>query len=200
VHVRVSRQAAAGSGGYPFEQASVAIVQAVEVKTRFSRWRALLMTLTLALGPFIAPGLVASALPRCTESLPGPAVAAALKPSDVLLTISTPRPGGTVSRVVPADSITLSVDYWGPPLVPADEARAVDEYHLAYFLDADATPYIGTLMPIPRCHPQIVHSALTQVNFDNVPGGSHSLTVLLVGSNSVSVNPPVSARVTFVAK
>jgi hypothetical protein len=42
-----------------------------------------------------------------------------------------------------------------------------------------------------------VHSTATRVTFDNVLHGSHAVAVLLVGSNNVSVNPAVSARVTF---
>jgi hypothetical protein len=199
VHVHLASKAAAGSGGYPFEPASVVTAQAVEVKTRVSRRCALVMTLAPVLGALMAPTSLQSAPPPCIETLSRPASVAALKPSDVLLAVNTPRAGETLVVVAPTDSITLSVDYWGPRLVTAEGARAVDEYHLTYFLDEDATPYIGTLMPIPLCHPHILHSALTRVTFDKVSHGSHSLAVLLVGSNNVSVNPPVSARVTFLA-
>jgi hypothetical protein len=158
------------------------------------------MTLALTLGALIAPSSLESAPSPCTETVARPAGAAALKPSDVLLAISAPRAGETVVEVAPTDSITVDVDYWGPRLVTAEGAHAIDDYHLTYFLDEDATPYIGTLMPIPRCNPHIVHGASTRMNFDNVPHGSHSLAVLLVGSNNVSVNPPVAVRVTFMAK
>jgi hypothetical protein len=158
------------------------------------------LTLALALGVFTPPGTPQPAALPCTETPPIPAAAAALKPSDVLLAISAPRAGETVVEMGPTDSITLSVDYWGPRLVPAHAAHTVDEYHLAFLLDMDATPYIGTLMPVPHCHPHIIHSASTRVTLDNVPHGSHSLAVLLIGSNEVCVNPPVAARVTFVVK
>jgi hypothetical protein len=73
----------------------------------------------------------------------------------------------------------------------------LDNYHQAYVLDEDATPYVGTLRPMQVCDPHIVHSAATRVTFDGVAHGSHALTVLLAGSNKVSVNPPVAANVTF---
>jgi hypothetical protein len=38
------------------------------------------------------------------------------------------------------------------------------------------------------------------LTLDNVSHGSHALAVLLAGSNNVSVNPPVAARVTFTVK
>jgi len=46
----------------------------------------------------------------------------------------------------------------------------------------------------------VVHSAATRVTFDHVPHGSHVVVVLLVGSNDVSVNPPVAAMVTFMVR
>jgi hypothetical protein len=126
-----------------------------------------------------------------------PAGAAALKPVDVLLAISQPRAGETLVAGSPNESVTVSVDYWGPRLVPPDGSHPVDEYHLVYFLDEDASPYIGTLQPMPQCDPLIIHSAATRVTFDSVAHGSHALAVILAGSNNVSVNPPVAARVTF---
>jgi hypothetical protein len=90
------------------------------------------------------------------------------------------------------------VDYWGPKLVAAQLAHGIDDYHLAYFLDADPAAYTGTLLPIPRCVRGIQHSTSTRVTFDNVMKGSHTLHVLLVGSNDVSVNPPVAASVMFI--
>jgi hypothetical protein len=135
---------------------------------------------------------------RCVEFPAMPAPVAALKPSDVLLAISSPRAGETV--VATGGSITVSVDYWGPRLIRAEDARAVDDYHLTFFLDADPTPYIGGMLPVPRCLARVVHTTATRVTFTDVTTGSHALAVLLVGSNSVSVNPPVAARVTFMVK
>lgn len=136
----------------------------------------------------------------CTDPGPRPASAAALQPSDVLLMISAPRAGETVVESPTDESIALTVDYWGPRLLIGSAAHAIDDYHLAYLLDQAATPYIGTLTPIPRCDPHVVHSAATRVTFDHVSHGSHVVVVLLVGSNDVSVNPPVAAMVTFMVR
>jgi hypothetical protein len=95
--------------------------------------------------------------------------------------------------------IQVSVNYNGPPLVPAASATKLDDYHLHYFLDEDAAPYLGTLVPVPMGNPRIVHTAATQLTFDNVPPGSHVVTVMLSGSNHISVIPPVSDQVTFTA-
>jgi hypothetical protein len=164
---------------------------------RFSPWRSLTAAIAAAL---VAAAMQPSAeAAPCTEPPARPA-AAALKPAEVLLAINAPRAGETVAGAAPTDTVTLAVDYWGPRLVAAEEARAVDDYHLAYFLDEDPSPYLGTLMPIPRCNPRILHSPLTRVSFDNVTHGSHALAVVLSGSNNVAVNPPVAARVTFMVR
>jgi hypothetical protein len=136
----------------------------------------------------------------CVELPERPAGAAALKPAEVLLAINAPRAGETVVGTGQRDSVSLGVDYWGPRLVPGPEARAVDDYHLAFFVDEDPSPYLGTLLPIPRCNPRIVHTASTRVTFDDLPHGSHALAVVLAGSNNVAVNPPVAARVTFMVR
>ena len=141
----------------------------------------------------------AHAVAACVETLVPPG-AAALKPADVLLALVTPRAGETIVAQPPADSIQLTVDYWGPGLIRRDGARTIDEYHLAYFLDEDATPYVGALLAIPQCNPRIVHAAQASIRFEDVRKGSHSLAVVLVGSNNVAVNPPVVARVTFMVR
>jgi hypothetical protein len=165
---------------------------------RGRRWR-LALAGAMIVGTVTATGSVHALSSTCVEPS-AQAQAAALKPSDVLLAISTPRAGETVLAAGAGESLTFSVDYWGPRLVPADSAHAPDEYHLVYLLDEDASPYIGTLRPMPICNPHIMHSAATHVTFDGVAHGSHGLAVLLAGSNNVSVNPPVAARVTFTVK
>jgi len=92
------------------------------------------------------------------------------------------------------------VQYSGPPLVPAANATKLDDYHLHYFLDENAAPYLGTLVPVPMGNPHIVHSAALQVTFDNIAAGSHTVVVALAGANHVSVAPPLSAQVTFTAQ
>jgi hypothetical protein len=136
----------------------------------------------------------------CIETPQGLVEAAALKPSDVLLGISSPRAGEMLAEDMPSQSITVFVDYRGPRLVSPESAHAIDEYHLAYFLDSDASAYVGTLMPTPRCNVHVIQSASTSVTFDHVMRGSHTLWVLLVGANDVSVNPPVAASVSFAIK
>ncbi len=97
-------------------------------------------------------------------------------------------------EVPPSESVTFSVDYWGPSLVAADRTHGVDSYHLVYILDVDASQYIGTLQSIPDRDQNVVRTTAARVTFDHVVPGSHALTVLLAGSNDVSVNPPVAAR------
>ena len=110
-----------------------------------------------------------------------------------MLTISSPNPGQTV----PAGPVQVSVQYSGPPLVPAANATKLDDLHLHYFLDENAAAYIGTLVPVPMGNPNIVHTAALQQTFDNVPAGSHTVTVMLSGANHISVQPPLSASVSF---
>jgi hypothetical protein len=131
--------------------------------------------------------------PAASPSASPAAAAAAPKPADVSLRITAPAAGQTL----PAGSVQATVDYSGPPLVAAANATRLDDYHLHYFLDENATAYIGTLVPVPMGNPRIIHTAATQVTFDNVAAGSHTLTVLLTGSNHISVTPPVSEQVTF---
>lgn len=187
-----------GSECHSFGPQSVEVVHAVQVQTPTTRRRfGLAFTAVLAALTTAAPAHAVTT--NCTETL-GLANVAALKPAEVLLAISTPRAGETLANVAPTDSVTFSVDYWGPRLLPAESAHAVDDYHLVFVLDEDAAPYIGTLQPLPVCDSHIVHSATTRVTIDNVLHGSHALAVLLVGSNNVSVNPPVAARVTFTVR
>jgi hypothetical protein len=125
--------------------------------------------------------------------------AAALRPSDVLLAITSPRAGEMVAEAMPSESVSVSVDFWGPRLVAAATARKIDDYHLVFFLDIDDAAYLGTLMPTPRCNPKIVHTASTSASFDHVAHGAHAVYVMLVGSNDISVNPPVAASTSFVS-
>jgi hypothetical protein len=143
----------------------------------------------------------AEALPTpCTEPAAQVASAAALRPADVLLAITSPRAGEMVYEPGLTQSVTVAVDYWGPRLVIPANAHAVDEYHLVYFLDVDASGYVGTMVSIPLCNPHVMHTSATEVTFDKVSHGSHVLSVMLVGSNNVSVNPPVAASISFVVK
>ena len=137
----------------------------------------------------------------CAGALAGAPTAAALRPAGMRLSISFPRAGESVTKVLPSDSITVSVDYWGPELVVLSGPRAIDDkYHLVFVLDGEVSEYLGGLSPITRCDPHIVHSADTHVMFDRVLHGAHTLWVVLAGSNDVAVNPPAAAGVTFVVQ
>lgn len=140
-----------------------------------------------AASPVAAPAVAVSPV-----ASPSP-VGAAPRPADATLTISSPTAGQTV----PAGSLQISVQYTGPQLVAAANATKLDDYHLHYFLDEDATPYLGTLTPVPMGNPRIVHTAALQVSFDGVTAGQHTVTVMLSGANHVSVAPPLSAQVQF---
>ena len=134
----------------------------------------------------------------CPEPPTVPAQYAALRPTDVLLAVTSPRAGEAVSTS--DGTLTVNVDYWGPRLVAPGPGRPVDTYHLTFFLDADPMPYVGTLLPMPTCDARVADSAEPRWSFSNVAAGSHSVTVMLAGANRVSVNPPVAMRVTFVVK
>jgi hypothetical protein len=158
------------------------------------------LTGMLVLSNAMLLGLDPTPQPRCAEAnsnLGGSA--AALRPSDVLLAIVTPRAGEMVPEVDPTGSLTVSVDYWGPHLVVAATAHKVDDYHLVFFLDISNEAYVGGLVPTPRCNPKVVHTTSTSATFEHVPHGAHSVRVMLVGSNDVSVNPPVAASTMFVS-
>ncbi len=155
------------------------------------------MPVWLLLGLALWVGTPGTALGCLEPAGPAPR-AAALKPTPVMLAITSPRAGETIDA--PDGRLTISVEYWGPQLVEPEAARAIDQDHLAFFLDADPTPYVGTLIPMPKCDPRVAHSALMRWTFPDVSSGSHSAAVLLAGSNRVSVNPPVAARVTFMVK
>jgi hypothetical protein len=144
------------------------------------------IVLAAAIGSACAPVRGATAAPA------GSVVAA--RPN-ATLTITQPPAGGSV----PAGSVTVTVDYSGPTLVPVASATDLNQYHLHYFLDVDATPYLGTTTPIPAGNPHIVHTAELHVTFDNVAAGTHQLAVVLTGSNHVSVNPPITQQITFTA-
>jgi hypothetical protein len=150
-----------------------------------------------AASPSPSPAIAASpAVSPAAAASPSPAAQAAPKPDTVTLTITSPQAGETVS----AGTVTVTIDYSGPDLVPAADATKLTDYHFHYFLDEDPTPYIGTTTPIPTGTPRIIHSAAKQVNFDNVTAGNHNLAVVMTGNNHVSTDPPVVERLTFTVR
>ena len=136
--------------------------------------------------------LLAAAMMACTPTAAPPAGAAS-KPANASVKISAPAAGARAS----AGSVKVTVDYQGPALVPGAESTKLEDYHLHYFLDEDATPYIGTAQVIPAGNPKIIHSAAREVTFENVAAGSHTITVVMTGNNHVSVYQSVSEKVTF---
>jgi hypothetical protein len=106
----------------------------------------------------------------------------------------------TTGQTVNAGSVTVTVNYTGPALVAVANATKLDDYHLHYLLDVDPTPYLGTTVPIPVGDPRIIHTAATSVTFDNVSAASHTVAVVMTGSNHISLSPPVADKVTFTAR
>lgn len=122
--------------------------------------------------------------------------APATKPMNGALKITSPKADATV----PVGDVKVSVDYTGPALVPAPQGKKLEDYHLHYFLDEDATPFIGTTTPIPRDNPKIAHAAATDYTFKAVTAGAHTVSVVLGGLNHISVSPPLADKVTFTVK
>jgi hypothetical protein len=118
------------------------------------------------------------------------------RPADAALKIMTPKAGEALN----AGPLKVSVTYTGPALIPGAEAKKLDDYHLHFFLDEDAGAYLASGMPIPAGNPKIVHSAAKEVNFDNLPPGAHTVSVVMSGNNHVSVSTPVSDTVSFTVK
>jgi hypothetical protein len=123
---------------------------------------------------------------------PVPTDVAAERP-EATLTIAQPPAGAKLS----SGRVTVVVNYNGPSLVAANMASTLNQYHLHYFLDVDASPYFQRSVPIPLGNPSIIHTSNTQVSFDNVAPGSHVLAVVLTGSNHVSLKPPVAQQISF---
>jgi hypothetical protein len=146
-----------------------------------------------------SPSVSAARLAAVVSPGPSPsasALTAAPRPAGASLAFTEPTAGGTVA----AGSVAATVNYSGPTLVAAGNATKLDDYHIHYLIDVDATPYIGTTVAIPLSDPRIIHTAATSVTIDNVAAGPHTLTVVMTGSNHISVNPPLSDKVSFTAR
>jgi hypothetical protein len=118
------------------------------------------------------------------------------KPPDASLRITSPGSNETVA----AGPVPVRVEYRGPTLVPGAESSKLTDYHLHYFLDEDAAPYVGKEAVIPSGNPKIIHSAAQEITLEDVPPGPHTLTVVLTGNNHISFDPALSERVTFTAR
>ena len=126
---------------------------------------------------------------------PAPTDVAPQRP-EAALTIAQPPAGATL----PSGTVTVVVNYNGPALVTAGMATQLDQYHLNYLLDVNATPYLQTNVPIPLGNASIVHTSKTQASFDNVAPGSHLLAVVLTGRDDVSPKPPVAQQLSFTVR
>ena len=115
------------------------------------------------------------------------------KPANASLKITSPK----AADVLAAGDVKVTIDYTGPDLVPAAQAKKVDDFHVHYLLDVDATSYLGTTSPLPTGNPHVIHSAAKEVTVTGVTAGSHTLTVIMTGSNHISVNSPVWDKVAF---
>jgi len=136
--------------------------------------------------------LATSLLVACAQAAPAnPTVAP--KPNDAVLKIASPGQDGTVG----AGAVKVNVTYNGPKLIPGAEARKLDDYHLHYFVDEDATAFVSGAKSIPTGNPRIVHSAATEVAFDILLPGRHTITVVMSGNNHVPVTPALTDTVSF---
>ena len=186
-------RALAGLERHSFNPTLGTVLHPEDVKAR-SICLALAATLAAASGPGLAHADLGRVCGGYQPRAHGGAQARGRPPHDS-------RPAGRRDdhRRGPDDSVTCR-DYWGPSLIAGYTSGPIDQYHLVYLLDVDAAPYIGTLLPVPRCDPHIQHTADRRVIFGHVPHGIHTLAVLLTGSNNVSVNPPVAMRETFMVR
>jgi hypothetical protein len=116
-------------------------------------------------------------------------------PTGTQIIITSPKNGDIVSPGDVTITYTTAIN-----LVAAAQVRSVNDYHAHLLLDVDATPYLGTDVPLTPSTSRIIHTAAKSVTFNDVIPGPHKLTVFLSFANHVSVKPSVSDSVTFIAK
>jgi len=109
------------------------------------------------------------------------------------VTMTSPTNGATV----PGPDVTVTIQVTGTTLVPAANATKLEDMHVHYFLDVDATPYLDGTTPIPAGNPAIVHSGALSNTFSSVAPGPHKVTVVLGLSDHRAVQPPVAPSVSF---
>jgi len=147
----------------------------------------------------VASPFVAAASPSPSPS-PSPSANPVTTGSEVI-----PAPAGAALKItapaanssVPAGAVRLAYDLTNVTLVPAAEARRVEDLHVHALLDVDPAAYLGTTTFIPLGNPSIIHSAAKEVTFNDVKSGQHKVAVILTGANHISVRPPVSDSMTF---
>src|SRR5437016_1638144 len=109
------------------------------------------------------------------------------------VTITSPTNGASV----PGPDVTVTIQVAGTTLVAAANATKLEDMHVHYFLDVDATPYLDGTTPIPAGNPAIVHSGSLSNTFANVAPGAHKVTVVLGLSDHRAFQPPVAPSVSF---
>jgi len=139
------------------------------------------------------PAASASAKPVAAS---GAAASGASAPTGVTITMVAPKDGSSV----PPGDVTVNYDVAGVTLVPAADAKKLDDYHVHVLLDSDATPYLTQFLPVPMGNDNIVHTAAKMVTFKGVTAGPHTLSVFLTTSNHISVSPPIQTKATFTAQ
>jgi len=125
--------------------------------------------------------------------LPFALASTALAQQQPQVTMTSPTNGATV----PGPDVTVTIQVTGTTLVPAANATKLEDMHVHYFLDVDATPYLDGTTPIPAGNPAIVHSGALSNTFSNVAAGPHKVTVVLGLSDHRAVQPPVAPSVSF---
>ncbi len=101
---------------------------------------------------------------------------------------------------VQGPNVTVTTPLNGVTLVPVTSATKKEDLHAHYFLDVDASPYLDGKMAVPANNPNIIHAGSNSATFNNVPAGSHKVTILLTYSDHTAVQPPVAPAVSFQVK
>jgi hypothetical protein len=109
------------------------------------------------------------------------------------VTITAPTDGSVLS----GPDVMVSINVTGTTLVPAANATRLEDLHVHYMLDTDATPYLSGTTPVPLGNPNIVHSGALSNTFSGVAPGAHQVVVLLGYSNHNAFQPPVAPSVSF---
>jgi plastocyanin len=96
-------------------------------------------------------------------------------------------------------SSTLQIQWEAPgfTIVAAAQATNRNQVHAHLILDRDITPFLGTGRPIPLTDPNIIHTGVSPVIFQNVPNGVHRVDLVLATPDHVALYPPVTDTVTF---
>jgi hypothetical protein len=145
--------------------------------------------------PLASPSPAAVPSPAAAAS-PSPSPVAAgvvAAPKDTEISITAPAPNASV----PAGDVRVSYEVKGVSLVPAAQATKLEDLHVHVLCDVDPAPYLATTTAIPVGRPDIIHTGELQAACPGMQPGQRKVTVILTGSNHVSVDPSVSSTVSF---